>query len=65
MKSTVFWDVTPYNAVKLTDVSEENSASVPGVEECCASQKTALFKSKREAGWERFRIVWNGGDVEC
>jgi hypothetical protein len=33
MKSSIFWDITPYTPFKLTDVSEEHVVSIFRVEE--------------------------------
>jgi hypothetical protein len=32
VKSTIIWDLTPYNLVKFTDTSENRTASIFGVE---------------------------------
>jgi hypothetical protein len=34
VKASIFWDITPCIPLKVTDVSEENVASVFRVEEC-------------------------------
>jgi hypothetical protein len=41
MKSTIFWDTTPYSSWKLADVSEEYIASIFKVEEW-AKQETGM-----------------------
>jgi hypothetical protein len=33
LRSYVFWDITPYNPLKINDVSEENIAFISIVEE--------------------------------
>jgi hypothetical protein len=43
MKISVSWDITPYSPVKLTDISEENIASIFRVEESAKQETIALL----------------------
>jgi hypothetical protein len=48
MKSTIFWDVTPYSPLKSSDVSEEHIAFIFRVEEE-AEQQTSMKAGGRQS----------------
>jgi hypothetical protein len=46
MKSTIFWDITPYSPLSVTDVSEEHIASIFRV------VKIIWARNQRESRWQ-------------
>jgi hypothetical protein len=51
MKSTIFWDITPRSPLKVTDVSEEDIASIFRVEEEAEQETRAHLVTCFHAGF--------------